>query len=334
MRRFVKSSVSFVLIMCMLMSVIGLQAFTVTAAESALEAQGSNEIEKSKTATPLDKNGFSDVTLTVGGSSDNIGSDIVFVIDKSQSDKFSSSLAKGMFEQLLEAQKKSGADIKIGVVIFNYTSHVALPLTKLTEENADTLLNSLPTYKSGTNIDAGLITAMEMLEEDKSVAANRKHVILISDGLTWAFNDENNVPSTILYKTPNNTYYTGTQAWISGRDGDGDYHVPKSFASFDAYWAQVKKWVEADKDKYSFSIVGYSDKTVDYTNASKVALSYEESQKHAQCMDRALYDAWESYTALQNAGYNCYAYDTGTQKDSIGNYLIKMLNGKTHSIFG
>ncbi|MBE6933344.1 MAG: VWA domain-containing protein [Ruminococcaceae bacterium] len=287
-----------------------------------LESESSDEIEKSKTASPLDANGVSDVKLSVGGSQDRQGSDIVFVVDKSSSDALSKGEATEMLKALVEAQKDSDASIKIGFVIFNYTSKVVLPLTELTEENMESMLQSLETASGGTNIDAGLIAAKEMLDADTAVEASRKHMILVSDGLAWAFNDDNNVPSTIVWKQSEDNFMSGTEGWLSTRKSNGDYVVPNGW-TWSQYWAQVKAWVEADGDTYVQPIGDYKHQSY---SADK-CLTTAEAQDHAMCMDRALYDAWESYTALQNAGYRCYAVNTSKDPNSIGDNLMKMLNG-------
>ncbi|MBQ3065198.1 MAG: VWA domain-containing protein, partial [Clostridia bacterium] len=179
---------------------------------------GPESHDKSKTATPLYGNRFTDVTLSVPGEVETLSTDVVFVIDKSSSDKLASDFANGLFEQLIEVQKISGASIKVGVVIFNYDGHIALELTELTEDNYQTLLDSLSKYQDGTNIDSGLILAKKMLDEDTQTDASRKHVILITDGQTWAFNvgeSENSVgvPSTVPTLLTNGKLSVGTGAW-------------------------------------------------------------------------------------------------------------------------
>ncbi|MBQ6789070.1 MAG: Cna B-type domain-containing protein, partial [Clostridia bacterium] len=295
--------------------------------------EGPAEHDKSKTATDLYDNRYTDVTLSVPGKVETLSTDVVFVIDKSSSDKLSSDFANGFFEQLVEVQKRSGALVKVGVVIFNYDGHIALPLTALTEENYQTLLDSLPSYSGGTNADAGLVLAKQMLDADTDVDASRKHVILIGDGKNWAF-DVNGAPHTILLKSndaaTSTLYGAGTTTWLEGRKSSG-YSIPKEFASWNEYWEQIKAWVEADGDRYVFDITNYNSKDEslkpDYQSEKAVASAVVigESASHALNMDRAIYDTWESYKALQDAGYNCNAYYSGTSSSDIGYCLMSML---------
>jgi len=333
-----KKTLSMLLIISMLFSMC---CFGTLAAETET-AYGSGKYDKSKTATELYDDRYTDVTLSIPGEVETLSTDIVFVIDKSSSDKLSSNFANDFFEQLIEVQKASGASIKVGVVIYNYDGHVALPLTALTAQNYQTLLNSLPSYKGGTNADAGLILAKQMLDADTGVDASRKHVILIGDGLNWAF-DVNGKPHTILVKKSESSQATqwgaGTQPWISGRGVSTSYEIPGGM-SWDEYWAKIKEWVEADGDKYVFDITNYSGEdtsipTPDYNSAQAVASAVVEGEagSHALNMDRALYDTWESYTALQNAGYNCNAYYTSQNSVSVGYHLMKMLAGTSSMDF-
>ena len=41
---------------------------------------------------------------------------------------------------------------------------------------------------SGTNTHAGLLAGKQLLDEDKEVAANRKYLIFVSDGITYMYN--------------------------------------------------------------------------------------------------------------------------------------------------
>lgn len=74
---------------------------------------------KSKTATNLDRNYRSDVTLSLPAREETLASDVVFVIDKS------TSLEKESALRMLEAlQSQIGADaqVRVGVVTFNTTA--------------------------------------------------------------------------------------------------------------------------------------------------------------------------------------------------------------------
>ena len=348
MKRFMKTMISLILVCCMLLSTVVAFGVELDSNSAATNPSGgtanvaTGSTTKSKTATQLYDDKYTDVTLSVPGEVETLSTDIVFVVDKSSSDKLSATFANSLFEQLLAVHKVSGAIIKVGVVIYNYDGHVALPLTVLAEDNYDTLLTSLPSFKGGTNADAGLILAKNMLDADTEVDASRKHVILIGDGLNWAF-DVNGAPHTILMKANDEAtetqYGSGTQTWIEGRDSD-EYEIPNGYGSWNEYWNQIVQWVEADGDKYVFDITNYKgeDTSIPMPNynseeAVASAVPRTESAEHALNMDRAIYDTWESYTALQAAGYSCNSYYTGSSTSNIGYNLMKMLAGSSSMDF-
>ncbi len=291
------------------------------------DANVGNKINKDKTATPLTPDDKTDVTLRVGGGSQSLSSDIVFVVDKSQCEAYATAQLKEMFDKLIEAQKKSGATIKVAIVVFSYKDNVPVPLTVLTEENADTLLDSVKKDGSGTNIEAGLLTAKEILDADKDVPARNKHMILISDGLTWIYDNDERVSQTILYEY-NNKAASGTTNYDLARKVSS-YKIPAGYPTWNIYWKQIEKWVLADGDKYDFYIENYgSSKDFNATLGTQLAfdkaLNYNESQEHAVNMERAMYDAWLAYTALEDAGYNCYANNLNKDPNSIGYNLMRM----------
>ena len=311
---------------------------------SVFAADGTAVHDKSKTATPLYDNRFTDVTLSVPGEVESLATDIVFVIDKSSSDKFSANYAYDLFEQLMEVHRSTGAKINVGVVIFNYTAHKQIDLVELTEDNYQNLLNSLPSLSGGTNIDAGLTMAKEMLDAHQGVDDSRKHMILISDGLSWGF-EIDGIPYTVLTKNGNkNVYDLGTQPYLSLR-ANGSWNVPSQFDSWSAFWNNVKTLVENDRaagDKWLFDMSNHrgedptKPKPSELLNteaALAVSVPQSEANQHAMNVERAIYEAWETYTALQAAGYNCNAYYTETDSTKIGYHFMKMLAGSTSMDF-
>ena len=142
-----------------------------------------------KTATALDENLETKVTLSFPGQREAEPADVVFVLDKSgasaQTDIFKQ--AKAFLEEINQKAKADGLNIKVGVVLFNKMGNVQLPLTDVTT-GYDDILNAMnSSVRSGTNMDAGLLAAKSILDEDTAVKAENKHVILISDGATYLY---------------------------------------------------------------------------------------------------------------------------------------------------
>ena len=59
--------------------------------------------------------------------------------------------------------------------------------------NFDAIKNAMDTeYSGGTNIHAGLLAGKEALDQHDGVSADRKHLILISDGSTYLYSKDGN----------------------------------------------------------------------------------------------------------------------------------------------
>ena len=151
--------------------------------------QSSALTQNVKTATALDENLETKVTLSFPGQREAEPADVVFVLDKSgasaQTDIFKQ--AKAFLEEINQKAKADGLNIKVGVVLFNKMGNVQLPLTDVAT-GYDDILNAMnSSVRSGTNMDAGLLAAKSILDADTAVKAENKHVILISDGATYLY---------------------------------------------------------------------------------------------------------------------------------------------------
>ena len=95
-----------------------------------------------------------------------------------------------MLTALKEQTAKTGAKVKVGVVIFNKQANVTAPLTDLAT-GSETIEDAIKQeIKSGTNTHAGMLAGKQLLDEDTEVAANRKYLIFVSDGITYMYNAE------------------------------------------------------------------------------------------------------------------------------------------------
>lgn len=151
--------------------------------------QSSTLEQNQKTATELDENLETKVTLSFPGKREAEPSDVVFVLDKSgasaQTDIYNQ--AKDFLGQISREAKKDGLDIKVGVVLFNRVGNIQQPLTDVVTGYDDILSAMNSSLHSGTNMDAGLLAAKSILDADTAVKAENKHVILISDGATYLY---------------------------------------------------------------------------------------------------------------------------------------------------
>lgn len=162
--------------------------------------------QNQKTATELDKNQETKVTLSFPGKREAEPSDVVFVLDKSgasaQKDIYNQ--AKSFLEEVKTKAQADGLDIKVGVVLFNKVGNIQQPLTDVVT-GYDSILTAMnSSLHSGTNMDAGLLAAKNILDADTAVKAENKHVILISDGATYLYckNGDYTKPYTRSFGNP------------------------------------------------------------------------------------------------------------------------------------
>ena len=159
------------------------------ATDAAASGQTTALEQNQKTATELDENLETNVTLSFPGKREAEPADVVFVLDKSgasaQKDIYNQ--AKSFLEEVKKKAQADGLDIKVGVVLFNKVGNIQQPLTDVVT-GYDSILTAMnSSLHSGTNMDAGLLAAKSMLDADAAVKAENKHVILISDGATYLY---------------------------------------------------------------------------------------------------------------------------------------------------
>ena len=288
---------------------------------------------KDKTATELDNNFNSRVTLSLPSAEKELVSDVVFVLDKSSCEEDVTTEALAMLADLGASVKNTGAKIKVGAVQFAGRAVVSCGLTELTEEaiaEGGVIEKGLtePKISDGTNLQAGLLEAQKMLAADTDVEDSRKYVIVITDGLTRQFLAEDGTLMTIY----NALDADGSRVWgspsgwsIANGFGDGVYGIPDG--DWDTYYAAVKANVAADGDKYAHKYDVYKE-TPEGSNIPKPYVpAGDDSFDHALCLDRAIYEADKVYSELEAANYHCYAVfadDSTTNK--LGKAFVEYLN--------
>lgn len=249
------------------------------------------EVSKSKTATNLDENYESQVTLSLPSAQETLESDVVFVLDKSTSADVEDQMIK-MLGDLNAQAEETGAVINVGVVIFNKEAHRELELTQLTTENMGEIKAAIrTTISSGTNTHAGLLAGKSMLDADTDVAANRKYLIFVSDGITYMYNAEPTVTAWSFWGDE-------WQNWAGPDNWKSKYSTNDAPDDWAAWMADIGAKVTAQGTTYEYP----------YEGAVKEATPQENWQTaYANSVDKALYLTNQVYQDAQKAGYHCYA---------------------------
>ena len=288
---------------------------------------------KDKTATELDNNFNSRVTLSLPSAEKELVSDVVFVLDKSSCEEDVTTEALAMLADLGASVKDTGASIKVGAVQFAGRAVVSCELTELTDEaiaEGGAIHNGLKTQATsgGTNLQAGLLEAQKMLEADTDVEDSRKYVIVITDGLTRQFLAEDGTLMAIYngLEADGNRVWGSPSGWsIANGFGDGVYGIPGG--DWDTYYAAVKANVAADGDKYAHKYDVYKE-TPEGSNIPKPYVpAGDDSFDHALCLDRAIYEADKVYSELEAANYHCYAvFADDSTTNELGKAFVEYLN--------
>ena len=281
-----------------LVMLIGIMPVMAMAAEAEVEKPAAFDwkVSKSKTATDLDADGSTRVTLSLPSAEETLTSDVVFVLDTSDCVGEVMNQVSGLVAQLKAAQEKNKADIKVGVVVFKGS---ALPMFNgklVSAEEAETTLDKMIQevkaaakkdkenvvlrylnadgdflYK-GSNLHSGLLGAQALLKDDGAVDDSRKYVVTITDGLTYywndkagnvyaVYNDELEKP-TLPDNDPKNWHKVNClfYAWQSAHNIGSGYSLPSGF-DWNDYISGVKNRITVDGDEFVSDLRQVCEKT-------------------------------------------------------------------------
>ena len=271
------------------------------------------QISKSKTATELDANYQSKVTLSLPAAQEQLESDVVFVLDKSTSAELEQQ-ALDMLDELNTQIKDTGAKVNVGVVIFNKQANRELELTELNDDNMDTIEAAIKKeISSGTNTHAGLLAGKAMLDADTDVDANRKYLVFVSDGITYMYNETPTVTAWSFYADAWNIW-AGPDNWYSKYgtneapdNWDSKYGTNEAPDNWDKWMSDIGQQVAEQGTTYEYSYGGTATTSTPQDDNWKTA--------YAMSIDKALYLTNQLYNEMEAQGYRCYAMKASTNAD-------------------
>ena len=265
---------------------------------------------------------------------------------------------------LVEPLVTKGVKVKLGLVAVEHYDDVAMELTLLDKNTFKGViaegLNTIINMPAGpTNLHGNIEAAKAMLEADTAVPAKNKFFYVIATGRTYNYDNEQGVPTTIVNKIAlkgNTYYYWGHYLWQSQRGGHTSlYMIPDRYNNdFEAYWADVCKWVEADGDKYAYSFTDaynvndpqwfntfYAANNKDakalglassrfgwimnpLTNSGHAGIGSGSNPQNALGYERAQYEAYQAYQEMVKAGYTCEAISSESANYRNGSEYITL----------
>ena len=320
------------------------------------------DVSRSKTATDLDDNYRSTVTLSLPSAEEPLSSDIVFVMDTSDCVGEVMGQVAGLVQQLKDAQASSNADIKVGVVAFKGS---ALPmfggklvsvteaektLTEMIQEvntannKEDVVLKYLNAdedfiYK-GSNLHAGLMTAKQLLASDQTVLDSRKYVVAVTDGMTYYWNDnQGNVYGIYSSSYSNGEAYPSLlfYGWQEAYGIGAGYPLSDKInaANWNEYIAAVRNKisdgytvnVREAKEKLDTNYSGVRFSTIDaLTVAGYRYVSKADGETVAHGIERSVVECLDTYQEMIDAGYQCYTLNAKYGTDTFPGLFTSKLN--------
>lgn len=293
------------------------------ATDAAASGQTTALEQNQKTATELDENLETNVTLSFPGKREAEPADVVFVLDKSgasaQKDIYNQ--AKSFLEEVKTKAQADGLDIKVGVVLFNRVGNIQQPLTDVVT-GYDSILTAMnSSLHSGTNMDAGLLAAKSMLDADAAVKAENKHVILISDGATYLYckNGDYTKPYTRSFGSVEGgkNFMGGVWEWQSR-----EYHTNNAWKKFSDGSNFIFSQAMTSPEKLGEYLAYYRDQ---YENSDKNSAQYDYEYTPlasavgtsnpipvdvtAPCnIDVAFWSTDDTFRSMVKAGYDMNVY--------------------------
>lgn len=293
------------------------------------------DISRSKVATALNKNNESTVTLSLPSAEEKLNSDVVFVLDGSSSaDTAVVQDSLRLLNALKTATENSGAAVNVCVVKFKRQAFKSdwFDLSN----NFDAIQRAMETsYSGGTNIHAGLLAGKEALDQHDGVSADRKHLILISDGSTYLYSKDGNwasdTPFTRSYYTKENYTSAAGGFWDNGMHEPNncpEVNVTRPKTTSDvAAWQNYLNDVKArNETKNSEGKTGDDyDYHCDYDlnfNQGKPSPDFKSQPcepRTANNRDMAFYYANEAWNTIKDSGYHAYSIATADGSAGAGN---------------
>ena len=293
------------------------------------------DISRSKVATALNENNESTVTLSLPSAEENLNSDVVFVLDGSSSaDTAVVQDSLALLEELKTATENSGAAVNVCVVKFKRRAFKSdwYDLSN----NYDAIKDAMVTkYSGGTNIHAGLLAGKEALDQDDGVSADRKYLILISDGSTYLYSKDGKWESD----TPFTRSYYPMESYKSAAGGfwDNGYYEPNNYPAVNvprpkdtsdvAAWQEYLNDVKARNEKVNSK--GHTGDYYDYHcnydlnfNQGKPSDDFKSQPcepRTANNRDMAFYYANEAWNTIKDSGYHAYSIATADGSAGAGN---------------
>ena len=282
-----------------LVMLIGLLPVTALAVDAGGTTVPMLDVSKSKTATALDANGQTQITLSLPSAEMKKTLDVVFVVDNAfpTDNNDAADKAAALLDELRGMSQEGNLNINVGLVISGgyvpILHQVDLEDISETKEDIQDALDMSKTDwkqqegRKGSNIQAGIETGLAMLEEEDQADKENKYLILISDGGAFS-------------------WYKNNEAWSKF------YSVAYKVGSEESYyWCNPYDFqLRCEKTEYSFN---------DFTELMKKP----DAEIDANSISRPTEKEWPSENKKVSGVVDKTQYQGGYRADEIDGALTK-----------
>lgn len=282
-----------------LVMLIGILPVTAIAIDEEVPTVPMLDVSKSKTATALDANGQTQITLSLPSAEMKKTLDVVFVVDNAfpTDNNDAADKAAALLDELRGMSQEGNLNINVGLVISGgyvpILHQVDLEDISETKEDIQDALDMSKTDwkqqegRKGSNIQAGIETGLAMLEEEDQADKENKYLILISDGGAFS-------------------WYKNNEAWSKF------YSVAYKVGSEESYyWCNPYDFqLRCEKTEYSFN---------DFTELMKKP----DAEIDANSISRPTEKEWPSENKKVSGVVDKTQYQGGYRADEIDGALTK-----------
>ena len=211
----IKRTLAALLIVVLTLALLGEAVFAGNSEQPVWPEEGAIQLSKSAAAVEGKENTW-EVTLGIQGKNYKTTSDVVLVIDNSNSMYDNSRMAKtkAAANAFVDTLLTEESTTRIALVVYNlnetHTGFYTYENKAALKHQIDAIAKSRPEKLGGTFTQLGLHTARTLLNSAESTGQN-KSIVLLSDG----------VPTKAYAFVAKNPTYTGCESWhvISGHHG-------------------------------------------------------------------------------------------------------------------
>lgn len=282
-----------------LVMLIGLLPVTALAVDAGGTTVPMLDVSKSKTATALDANGQTQITLSLPSAEMKKTLDVVFVVDNAfpEDNDTAAEQAIALLEKLSEISGGNQLKVNVGLVISGgykpILDKVDLEDISVNKEKIQGDLDKSKTNwkqkdgRKGSNIQAGIETGLAMLEEEDQADKENKYLILISDGGAFS-------------------WYKNNEAWSKFYSVAYKVGLEESY-----YWCNPYDFqLRCEKTEYSF-------------NAFTELMEKPDAEIDANSISRPTEKEWPSENKKVSGVVDKTQYQGGYRKDEIDGALTK-----------